>query len=180
MLSSVPAAPPPVAAPRRAIIGRGCDPVRARFAEQHFRARLGVDVDCATSDAELWEKMGKRQYELFFLARLARLLRGSCVSLLQLLAADCVARAQAPGACHLTRVGAYGGGDVVSRVRELQARLLRFRLAPPARTHVPHTAAAHQGRDDGRRGPWAGANSEGARPCGCARRPTEHRGLAVR
>ena len=95
MLSSMPAALPPVAAPRCAIIGRGCDPVRARFAEQHFSTRLGVDVDCATSDAELWEKMGKRQYTLFFLA---------------------------PGACQLTRMGAYGGGDVVSRVRELQAR----------------------------------------------------------
>ena len=36
--------------PTLAIIGRGCDPVRARFAEQHFAARLGVRVDCATSD----------------------------------------------------------------------------------------------------------------------------------
>jgi hypothetical protein len=59
----------PPAAPRLALIGRGCDPVRARFAEKSFSARLGVDVDTATSDEELWVKMAKRRYDLFFLAR---------------------------------------------------------------------------------------------------------------
>ena len=54
---------------RRAIIGRGCDPVRAKHAEELFSKALGVDVDSATSDEELWAKMSKRSYEVLFMVR---------------------------------------------------------------------------------------------------------------
>jgi hypothetical protein len=66
MASVTPAAS---AKPRLALIGRGCDPVRARFAETNWSVRLGVDVDAATSDEELFDKIAKRRYDLFFLVR---------------------------------------------------------------------------------------------------------------
>lgn len=40
-------------ATKRAILGRGCDPVRAAFAAKHWGPQLGVDIETATSDAEL-------------------------------------------------------------------------------------------------------------------------------
>jgi hypothetical protein len=67
MASATPAAAAS-AKPRLALIGRGCDPVRARFAETNWSVRLGVDVDAATSDEELFGKIAKRRYDLFFLA----------------------------------------------------------------------------------------------------------------
>ena len=56
-----------VAGPRLAVIGRGCDPVRARFAEKQWAPRLGVDMDSATSDEELFGKLAKRRFDLFFM-----------------------------------------------------------------------------------------------------------------
>ena len=52
-----------------AIIGRGCDPVRARFAEKHWSVRLGVEVQAAISDEELFRKMEGKRFDLFFMVR---------------------------------------------------------------------------------------------------------------
>jgi hypothetical protein len=55
-----------------------------------------------------------------------------------------LARAQAPGACQLTSAGIYSGGDVVQRVKELQARATCHACAtnvPPA-WHVPAAFSA--------------------------------------
>lgn len=69
MLTACMSAASGVAVSRRAILGRGCDPVRARFAEQAFSARLGVDVDSATTDDELWAKLKLKKYEVLFFVR---------------------------------------------------------------------------------------------------------------
>jgi hypothetical protein len=125
MASVTPPAAAAAAKPRLALIGRGCDPVRARFAEKSWSERLGVDVVTATSDHELWGKMAERRYDLFFMARarhfaVPQRVRGGADAPHGLGAQ----RAQAPGACQLTKEGVYTGGDVVQRVQELQARAL--------------------------------------------------------
>ena len=107
------------AAPRLAVIGRGCDPVRARFAEKQWAPRLGVDMDSATSDEELFGKLAKRRFDLFFMVRVPLAQRAhSCREPRRLTAA-----VQAPGACQRTQLGVYAGHDVVQRVKEMQARL---------------------------------------------------------
>ena len=69
LLAAMMAAPAAVKPPRLAVIGRGCDPVRARFAEKQWAPRLGVDMDSATSDEELFGKLAKRRFDLFFMVR---------------------------------------------------------------------------------------------------------------
>ena len=82
------------AAYTRAIIGRGCDPVRAAHTK-NWEPLLQVRVDCCTSDAELLKTVGTPgvKYEAFFVA---------------------------PGACSLMRGGAWDGEAVIERVRQLQ------------------------------------------------------------
>ena len=53
---------------RRAIIGIGCDPNRANFAKQQWAPVLDVDMDIAHSLPSLLEHVGKRRYEVFFIA----------------------------------------------------------------------------------------------------------------
>lgn len=52
----------------RAIIVRGCDPVRAAFAKKNWEPMLGITIDTATSDKELFEKVKKNNYEVFAFA----------------------------------------------------------------------------------------------------------------
>jgi len=67
-----------VTAPRLAVIGRGCDPVRAAYAEKHWAPRLGVRMDSATTDEELFRKLQARRFDLFFMVRRSR--RGAAAS----------------------------------------------------------------------------------------------------
>ena len=69
-VTSSPVSPPAAVQRRPAVIGRGCDPVRARFAEKHWAPRLGVDMDSATSDEELFKKLAARRFDLFFMVGL--------------------------------------------------------------------------------------------------------------
>lgn len=78
----------------RAIIGRGCDPVRAAHTK-NWEPLLKVRVDCYTSDLELLKRAGApgAKYEAFFVA---------------------------PGACSLMRGGAWDGATVIDQVKALQ------------------------------------------------------------
>ena len=53
----------------RAILGRGCDPVRARFAQTAWAPILKADVFCATSDEELLAHLQSgTKFSAFFVA----------------------------------------------------------------------------------------------------------------
>ncbi len=54
---------------RRKILGRGCDPVRARFAKESWEPVLGAEIFTATSNEELQEYLTNgNKYEIFFIA----------------------------------------------------------------------------------------------------------------
>lgn len=57
------------AASTRFILGRGCDPQRAKYAEQSWSKALGVNIHVVTSDDALLEKLDSGvNYEVFFIA----------------------------------------------------------------------------------------------------------------
>ena len=58
---------------RRAILGRGCDPTRAAFAKRTWEPVLNADVDTATSDKELMDRLTSgKKYEVGVLLVLPR------------------------------------------------------------------------------------------------------------
>lgn len=54
---------------KKYVLGRGCDPVRARFAKQSWEPVLNCEIDTATSDEEFrsFVTSGKK-YDVFFIA----------------------------------------------------------------------------------------------------------------
>lgn len=80
----------------RAVIGRGCDPARARFVERQWPALLHARVVCTTSDKELIAALQRERFDVFFLA---------------------------PGVCALTAAGRYAGGDTEALVRRIQPHI---------------------------------------------------------
>lgn len=81
---------------RRAILGLGCDPVRAEFARKAWEPVLGVDVETATDFETLWARLATKRYELFFIA---------------------------PGMCQLAARGIVDGGAIKARVLAAQPHI---------------------------------------------------------
>ena len=78
----------------RFVLGRGCDPARAAFAAREWSPLLGVQIDSATSDAELRTKLRSgRKYDVFFIA---------------------------PGQCQLIKMGRVDGEAMKALVRQHQ------------------------------------------------------------
>ena len=53
---------------KRNIIGMGCDPNRARFAQQNFAPKLGVNMDFAPNEASLINQVRAKEYAVVFIA----------------------------------------------------------------------------------------------------------------
>lgn len=53
---------------KRNIIGMGCDPNRARFAQQNWAPKLGVIMDFAPNEASLISQVRSKEYAVVFIA----------------------------------------------------------------------------------------------------------------
>jgi hypothetical protein len=53
---------------KRNIIGMGCDPNRARFAQQNWAPQLGVNMDFAPNESSLLNQVRSKEYAVVFIA----------------------------------------------------------------------------------------------------------------
>lgn len=79
---------------KRCIIGLGCDPNRAKFAQQNWAPRLGVDMDFAQNLKSLMNQVSSKEYAVVFIA---------------------------PGMCHL--IGEEGSVKVFQQVKAIQPKV---------------------------------------------------------
>jgi hypothetical protein len=92
---------------KRNIIGMGCDPNRARFAQQNIAPRLGVHMDFAPNEASLINQVRNKEYAVVFIA---------------------------PGMCNVL---GYGGIDrVFQQVKQIQPNAKRVLIQDPTKMMI--------------------------------------------
>lgn len=100
---------------KKMILGRGCDPVRAKFAKDNWEPLLNAGMDFATSDEMLLKRLTSgTRYDVFFVA---------------------------PGQCQLIRMGLVNLEAMKSLVHKHQP-WAKFLLVEDVTTAVSQLAAA--------------------------------------